>query len=97
MALSSSNTITTFLLGIDDSKQMAKIKKELVMTKCKNIVMVHTGIKHSSMCFQVYRKKLKVIITTWHGSDIVSELPYTFEEADEKWDEALADGYRVAF
>tara|TARA_B100000287_G_scaffold389072_1_gene398830 strand:- start:27 stop:176 length:150 start_codon:yes stop_codon:yes gene_type:complete len=49
------------------------------------------------MCFQVFRRKAKVIITTWSGSDIVSELPYTMEEADEKWDEALADGYRVAF
>ena len=67
------------------------------MTKCKNVVMVHTSVKHSSMCFQVFRRKAKVIITTWSGSDIVSELPYTMEEADEKWDEALADGYRVAF
>ena len=66
------------------------------MTKCKNVVMVHTSID-SSMCFQVFRRKAKVIITTWHGSDIVSELPYTMEEADEQWDEALADGYRVAF
>tara|TARA_R100000773_G_C4155641_1_gene75720 strand:- start:348 stop:485 length:138 start_codon:yes stop_codon:yes gene_type:complete len=45
----------------------------------------------------VFRRKAKVIITTWSGSDIVSELPYNLEEADEKWDEALADGYRVAF
>ncbi len=67
------------------------------MTKCKNVVMIHTSIKHSSMCFQVFRRKSKVLITTWHDSDIVSELPYTLEEADEKWDEALADGYRVAF
>ena len=59
--------------------------------------MIHTSIKHSSMCFQVFRRKAKVIITTWSGSDIVSELPYTMEEADEKWEEALADGYRVAF
>lgn len=103
MALPSTNTITALFLVIDDSGQMAKIKKDLVMTKCKNVVMIDHSSKvpggnfYSSICFQVYRRHNKVIITSWHGSDIVSELPYTFEEADEKWDEALENGYQVAF
>lgn len=103
MALPSTNTITALFLVIDDSGQMAKIKKDLVMTKCKNVVMIDHSSKvpggnfYSSICFQVYRRQNKVIITSWHGSDIVSELPYTFEEADEKWDEALGNGYQVAF
>ena len=103
MALPSTNTIFALFLVIDDSGQMAKIKKDLVMTKCKNVVMVDYSSKvpggnfYSSICFQVYRRQNKVIITSWHGSDIVSELPYTFEEADEKWDEALGNGYQVAF
>ena len=103
MALPSTNTITALFLVIDDSGQMAKIKKDLVMTKCKNVVMIDHSSKvpggnfYSSICFQVYRRHNKVIITSWHGSDIVSELPYTFEEADEKWDEELENGYKVAF
>ena len=103
MALPSTNTITALFLVIDDSGQMEKIKKDLVMTKCKNVVMIDHSSKvpggnfYSSICFQVYRRHNKVIITSWHGSDIVSELPYTFEEADEKWDEALGNGYQVAF
>ena len=103
MALPSTNTIFALFLVIDDSGQMAKIKKDLVMTKCKNVVMIDHSSKvpggnfYSSICFQVYRRHNKVIITSWHGSDIVSELPYTFEEADEKWDEALGNGYQVAF
>ena len=103
MALPSTNTIFALFLVIDDSGQMAKIKKDLVMTKCKNVVMIDHSSKvpggnfYSSICFQVYRRHNKVIITSWHGSDIVSELPYTFEEADEKWDEALENGYQVAF
>ena len=103
MALPSTNTITALFLVIEDSGQMAKIKKDLVMTKCKNVVMIDHSSKvpggnfYSSICFQVYRRHNKVIITSWHGSDIVSELPYTFEEADEKWDEALGNGYQVAF
>ena len=103
MALPSTKTITALFLVIDDSGQMAKIKKDLVMTKCKNVVMIDHSSKvpggnfYSSICFQVYRRHNKVIITSWHGSDIVSELPYTFEEADEKWDEALGNGYQVAF
>ena len=68
MALPSTNTITALFLVIDDSGQMAKIKKDLVMTKCKNVVMIDHSSKvpggnfYSSICFQVYRRHNKVKI-----------------------------------
>jgi len=71
-------------------------EKVLTKTKVKNQILINDT--NDSIAFEINKRKKWAIVTyyySWNGTEEVIEC--TLLEADERYEQALSNGYKIGF